>query len=130
MHAWLVTWESPNDDPQVATILPAEMSKFDVARILEALHAQRFYTLSEQRSYAENAGANPYPAVTDNTAPGYVRITCGHNPFLEARMVRELTVTEVAGSDRLVERVSWEEQMHSGEWEADSITQRYRGGEV
>jgi hypothetical protein len=97
-----------------------------VTKILEAVHALTFYTLGEQRSWAENAAANPYAAMSEEAAPEYLRITCGHNPILEARLVRNLTVIKLADADGLVERASWEEQMVSGGWERESISQRFR----
>src|SRR4051812_11320043 len=119
MNAWLITWASPDTKKKerIAAILPAALSKDDIVKIVEAMHNEAFSTLGEQRGYAADPSTNPYPAEVSEPWLEYYRITCGHNPWLDARSVRELTVTaEHTTSGDLVERVTWKEQTASGDW--------------
>jgi hypothetical protein len=58
---------------------------------------------------ARNRASNPYPPVFDalDGSRGVGRITCGHNPYLYARLVDHLRVE--TGPDGL-ERPSWSER--------------------
>lgn len=128
MDAWLITWETPSAKPRIAAILPADMSTSDVAKILEVVYAQRYYTLLEQQSYARGE-TNPYRALITEPVLDYFRIDCGHNPLLEARLVRQLTVQELPDGDARTEKATWEERLASGEWERRTLTQRYKAQE-
>ncbi|HYP20355.1 MAG TPA: hypothetical protein VEY08_09790 [Chloroflexia bacterium] len=111
MKAWLVTWEgteeSKREEKRIAAILSPRLSADRVRRIVEMLYANTEFSLGERVSYA--AGKfNPFPAryVSMRGIPFEGKITCGHNPYLDARKVANLTVT----TDELGnEHLSWDE---------------------
>lgn len=85
--AWVVTWVGSNrqSEPPVA-ILNYRLSARSVREIVEVLFASSQYNAEEKLRLAKNPRDNPYPA---ETSP-FQRITCGHNPFLFARLVSNL----------------------------------------
>lgn len=111
--AWLVTWEwignhaKPKD--KIAAVLNWRLSPERVARIIEIIYANEFYTLEERLAIAKNKKSNPY-----QTRYGAIqgiplgdRLFCGHNPFLEARLVDNLhVVKDNEGNQEL----SWDER--------------------
>jgi quinol-cytochrome oxidoreductase complex cytochrome b subunit len=62
------------------------LSSSSVRNIVEMLFAAFRYTPEEQLRYVRSPKDNPYPA----TVSQFQRITCGHNPLLFARLVRDL----------------------------------------
>lgn len=95
--AWLITWEWIGNyaamPEKVACILNSRTSPERVREILELLYANTKYNLSERLNYARRH-FNPYPAqfgsIEGVTWTG--EITCGHNPWLYARLVESLLI--------------------------------------
>lgn len=85
--AWLVTWTGSHqrERPPVA-ILDRRKSTRTVREFVEQLYAILTYTPEEKLRWTKAPRDNPYRA----EASGFGRITCGHNPFLFARLVSEL----------------------------------------
>lgn len=104
MKAWLITWEWMGEDSAVtdpiACVLPPQWSLQRVGRALQLLYAVNTYTLTELAAFAKRPGRNPYKAEYSGR-----QITCGHNPFLVARVVSDL---EIDVTPRL-EVVKWRE---------------------
>lgn len=111
MSAWLITWEEhaprrrrPARD-RIVAILDPRTSSETIKTIVEAFHNSSQYTLSEQAGFANRRKFDAYPAEYmpfDGTV-FLGRITCGHDPYLYARLVDKLTITGRPGS----EDVSW-----------------------
>lgn len=112
ISAWLITWEKIGSHVKkprkVAAILNPRIGHERIKEIVELLYVNEIFTLSESISYAQNRKYNPYPAEF-----GYTkgirwtgRITCGHNPFLEATLVKNLLVTKKG----IKEDISWVEK--------------------
>ena len=105
MKAWLITWEWGNDSAavadQVVTVLNPHWGEARVLELVEALHAIMTSNVTQLANYAKRSSNNPCRGKSvDN------RIVCGHNPWLEARQVSDLTVaTDPAG----LEVISWRE---------------------
>ena len=118
MEAWLITWEDMSETKRIVGFLPPTMSPQDVARFVEFTYAHVTFTLGEQADPART----PYPAHIEETAPDDRRIDCGHQPFLSARLVRQLEVKE-QHVEGLVETVTWEECTSSWVWDARTHTQ-------
>ena len=96
--AWLVTWDWVGDhakveDP-VAAILNYRTSPEKVRRFAELLYASEFYSHGEKLLFAKDRKRNPYPAEFGavNGVPWQGQITCGHNPWLFARLVKNLSI--------------------------------------
>ena len=110
--AWLITWEGtnpPNDQrKRVASILSGRTSSERVREYVEQLHVDLLYSLREKLSYARNRKANPYPAefVRIDGVQWGGRITCGHNPHLAARKVKNLRIVKTAQGGEILQ---WEE---------------------
>ena len=111
MSAWLITWEEHPPGKRLAArervvvILDPRMSSESVKTILEALHNSTEYTLSEQAGFANRRKFDPYPAEY-TPFDGTVfqgRMTCGHNPYLYARLVDKLRIVGSPGE----EEVTW-----------------------
>lgn len=96
MSAWLATWEHFGEHARppgrIAAVFNPRWSASRVQEHLELLYVRHAYTLSEQLRYANNRRFNPYPAQFANPhgIPFGDRLTCGHNPFLYARLVSNL----------------------------------------
>jgi hypothetical protein len=95
---WLVTWEgtgSPKrQEEKIAAILSARCSPKHVAEIVELIYANNSYSISEKLGIAARTAKNQYPVVWD-TVHGILwrgRMTCGHNPYLFARIVDNFRV--------------------------------------
>src|SRR6266704_4711334 len=93
MAYWLVTWEgTPRRVPRkrIAEVFDSRRSGEQVRRIVEALYATQTYSDAEMvRFYRKN----PYPAEPERVPTGgryWGEITCGHNPYLRARIVKKL----------------------------------------
>lgn len=112
--AWLVTWEHIGDHAkptrEVEAFFNPHWSADRVIVLVEFIYASKEYSLAEQISIAKSRKNNPYPAT--RTERGH--ITCGHNPWLHARLVDNLRVeTTASGKDK----VTWDERpepKHSG----------------
>lgn len=110
--AWLITWEGTNPPKaqrkRIVSVLSGRTSSERVREYVEQLHIDLLYSLHEKFTYARNRKANPYPAefVRIDGVQWGGRITCGHNPHLVARKVKNLRIVRgVQG----VERLEWEE---------------------
>lgn len=113
VSAWLVTWEHLGDHatPQepVAAVLSPRLSAHRVLEIVELLYANASYDPSKRIAIAKNRKENPHPARFGvlHGVPWEGEITCGHNPWLEARLVRNLRAEKNAtGQERFV----WDER--------------------
>ncbi len=93
ISAWLVTWEwignHAKRKDKIAAVLNWRLTRERVAEIIEMIYANEYYTLEERVAFAKDRKLNPYQA---QYAAG--RISCGHNPFLEARLVDNVYVTK------------------------------------
>lgn len=92
-------------EDQVAAILNYRTSPERVRRFVELLYASRFYSYSEKLLFAKDRKRNPYPAEFGavNGLPWQGQVTCGHNPWLFARLVENLRVeVDEQGEEQLV----------------------------
>jgi hypothetical protein len=113
MKAWLVTWEWVGDHAKradvIAAVLNPRLSTKRVRDIVELLYANEYYSLRERMACARDRRTNPYPAVFGSVDgvqwPG--QITCGHNPFLFARLVDDLQPARDEGG---AEQATWKER--------------------
>ena len=106
MKAWLVTWEWMSDhaerDDKIAAVLNSRLSTPRVKELVEFLYLTECYPVSEQMAFAQRRRDNPYPARYEETKSGSL-ISCGHNPYLRARLVDDLTVeSDAYGFDTAV----------------------------
>ena len=91
-------------DPIVA-ILNYRLSGKRVREIIELIYVNECSSLGERLAYAKNKKDNPYPAQFEGNFEG--RITCGHNPFLYARLVDDLRVEVDENGE---EKLKWKER--------------------
>jgi hypothetical protein len=96
MGLWLVTWEYSGNhakvDNPIAAILNYRYPAKRIKDIVELIYVNTYFSLSERLAYARNKKNTAYPAEYDTIEgiPWEGRILCGHNPFLDARLVDEL----------------------------------------
>jgi hypothetical protein len=106
--AWLVTWEWAGDharrEDKIAAILSRRLTPERITEIVEMIYANESYTYRERIAFAKDKKLNPYRATC---IPWQRRLRCGHNPWLEARLVDNLHV--IQDSDG-VEQLSWDER--------------------
>ena len=116
MNPWLITWEPSGEriaktiTNRIAAILPNRTSDKQVEKTLYLLQANyAAYSgwpdslyISEQVRFAKRHYA--YKAVWN----GFEEITCGGNPFLFARRVFNLQVSEQDGYEVLI----WQENIY------------------
>ena len=105
MKAWLVTREWAGDcaaaeeKDRIVAVLNSRLSAERVREIVELLYVNATYSLSERLEYANRKQFNPYPAQFGWTAG---EVTCGHNPWLYARIVDQLQIErDEAGEEKL-----------------------------
>jgi hypothetical protein len=115
ISAWLVTWEAMSEgsaakvQQRIAAILNPRWSDRRVEELVELLYANATYSLDERIALVRGTWKNPYPVRygTLNGVPWTGRMVCGHNPFLEARLVDDLRVVV---NDDGTERPVWKER--------------------
>jgi len=111
--AWLVTWEwfgeHAKREEKIAAILNPRWAGERVAEYVEFLYAESEYTLEERARFVLTKAKNPYPARFGSLRG--VRWTgqvfCGHNPWLFARLVDNLTIQ---GDETGREQAAWNER--------------------
>ena len=111
MVAWLVTWESTGyqSKAEIVAIINYRYPPIKIKDIIELLYINNRLTLSERLKYAKNRKNNPYPAEFESIkgVPWQGRITCGHNPWLYARIVDNLRIEiDTEGNETL----KWDER--------------------
>lgn len=104
--AWLITWEwfgsHAKKSKKIVSILNYRRSSRQIKHFVERLYVDSEYSLTERLSYAKSSKNNPYPAAMSQRG----HITCGHNPFLLGRLVKNLKV-RIDSKGR--EHLQWEE---------------------
>ena len=112
VKAWLVTWEwagehSKRDDKIVAVFNP-HLGGVRVRELVEFLYMTHSYSISERIACALHPKENPCRAQfgTLKGMPWSGEVICGHNPYLRARLVDDLTVKHHDGK----EEVDWTER--------------------
>jgi hypothetical protein len=92
VRAWLITWEWVGDHAKppnkVVEILDPRLSEERVRQIVELLY-HRDALLSEKIAWRLRHRQQPYPAkfTRFHGVDWTGEITCGHNPWLHARLV-------------------------------------------
>lgn len=106
IRAWLVTWAWVNNASAVAdkvvVVLNPRWSVERVSSMVEAIYSMCSYTIEEMVTFTLRPELNPYKSENEKDI-----ITCGHNPWLEARKVSDLIV-EVDEKTGL-ETITWNE---------------------
>jgi hypothetical protein len=111
--AWLITWEWMGDhakaEQKIAAILNPRWSSKRVREYVESIYVDSHYSIAERIAYAKTRSFNPYPAefVRVSGVAWEGQITCGHNPWLFARLVSNLAA---AGESDGHNGVIWSEQ--------------------
>jgi hypothetical protein len=106
--AWVITQEGTQHETEVVGILSARKSENVVKQHVEWLYALLHYGPAEHVSLAQyNSPSNPYEAqfMTTNTGvPVQNTMMCGHNPYLVARLAKNVTLID---SDSDQPRLKW-----------------------
>ncbi len=106
MVAWLVTWDWNGDyarvEQPIVTFLNYCLAPERVREIVEPLYMNSKYSFSERLPWTKRKKDNPYPGVIERWM-----ITCGHNPWLHARLVNDLKI-EIDSNGK--ETVTWNER--------------------
>ena len=130
MMAWLITWNWSGNHEQlenpIAAILDYRLPAEEVREIVELLFLNRYASLSERLAYARDRKNNPYPAEfeTIDGIPVNTGMTCGHNPWLYARIVDNI-ILNIAIDGK--ESLSWKERERP---EPPGVTPRARAQEA
>ncbi len=112
--AWPLTWDSigshkspPPGGNRILAILNYRRSPERVREFVEDLYVTLAGGLSDKVAIATDRQANLYPTMLGNV--GGVRVIdqmhCGHNPWINARRVRNVRLERVDGEERL----AWDE---------------------
>lgn len=95
-------------DTEVVAILDYRKSVGRVRDFIENLYISDNYSLPEKLTYARNTNFNPYPAqiIDLNVRSPYYQITCGDNPCLFGRLVKNIRISvDTSGKEILL----WDE---------------------
>lgn len=110
--AWLVTWEGTSppkrQSERIVSVLGYRISSGRVLEHVEQHYVDLLYSLQEKITYARHRADNPYPAeyARINGGQWEGRITCGRDPFLLARPVKNLRFHEGVDSEEIL---TWDE---------------------
>ena len=110
--AWLVTWEGTSSpkpqNERIVSILNYRRSSDQVLKYVEQLYVDRLGSLQEKVTIARHRTNNPHHAeyVRVNGVQWQGEITCGHNPHLSARPVKNLVLHEGADGEEVL---TWDE---------------------
>ncbi len=111
MKAWLVTWDWMSNQAivadHIAAILSPRWSIQRVAHTVEFLYIKRTACASDMAAYARRPTSHPYRVEGDFNG----RMSCGHNPWLFARLVSDLKVS--ADPKTGLETITWMEPLVS-----------------
>lgn len=101
MNAWLLTWDgtSPKitDENRIIGIIGSRRSKNFVADLVEFIYSRNTSSASDMAYIANRPKQKPFQAEKTqiiNGVPHGERIICGHNPWIYARKVRNLRITQ------------------------------------
>lgn len=91
-RAWIVTWEGTRDPAFPASkhvaVFKKHIGATRVKEYVELIYSLACYSLEERLRFALDPYSNPYPAkISMNEKDRQTYITCGHNPYLYARIV-------------------------------------------
>ena len=85
------------------------MSPNKIQEFVEEYYMATHYSLEEKMHYSSHPKDNPYPATFASHPMGgrwYAKIDCGPNPFIHARLVRNLKLFKGADGDSAL---TWDE---------------------
>jgi hypothetical protein len=128
MKAWLITWEGTGKHAdvldRVAGILAPQWGAKRVADFVEFLYVRTCYNVEEiAYKYAKSGCFRPYTAEIGD----WEIVSCGHNPHLVARKVKDLEVE--VDADTELETITWTELARrnplTGELEAEETAASY-----
>lgn len=104
--AWVVTQEGTRQTIEVIGILSARKGANSAKEYVEWLHALLHCGPAEHMDLAKyQKPSKPYEAkyMTTNTGvPVQHTITCGHNPYLVARLARDVSLVDVDGEQPIL----------------------------
>lgn len=98
MDAWLITWEGVDsameredidDNHNIAAIINPKFDILDIKNVVELIYGCGHFTNFEKFTIFVDEDKRPYKADLHEN-----RITCGHNPHLYARIVKNLHVID------------------------------------
>ena len=96
IRAWLITWKRAGDHVEIrdplAAILNPRWSGDRVASYMQFIHDRTALTVQEHLYFLNRPRARPYQPA--HGGPGSPYLQCGHNPFLEARLVSGLRLEQ------------------------------------
>lgn len=109
--AWLITWEHvvadiPPIEDRVIAIRDGRVSSEKIREFVEQTYTASTYSLDEKMHYSSHAKDNPCPAkYAIHPRGGYLyrKITCGDNPFISARIVKDLRLFEDANGEQVLD---------------------------
>lgn len=103
--AWLITWEWDNDSAalidKVIILKNSRSGESLISYLIETLYAIHSSNLNELSQYIQSK-KNPYKAKPHFNGT----ITCGNNPFIKARVVKDILI---AKSENDFENIIWTE---------------------
>lgn len=95
--AWLITWEDKNSNTfstkNIISIRDARISGDRIADFIEQYYISTHYATKDKFYFSSRLKLNPYPAIYSKTKGGvpYMgSLTCGDNPYIHARLVKNL----------------------------------------
>lgn len=112
MNAWLLTWEGTSqkiiDENRIIGIIGSRRADRFVAELVEFLYARNSASASEMAYMANRPKQKHFPAERTqiiNDVPHGERIICGHNPWIYARKVKNLKISQEGDSEVVI----WQE---------------------
>ena len=104
--AWVITQEGTRHDAEVIGILSGRKGSDTAKEYVEWLHALLNYGPAEHMRLAKyQKPLNPYEAtfMTTNTGiPVSDTIMCGHNPYLVARLAKDVSLIDADGEQPIL----------------------------
>ena len=105
--AWLITWEWHGEHNEktdkIVRIINYRFSDSTVRDIVEQIYVDSEYSLLERLQYIKSYKNKR--SIPDRTRIRNFHINCGYNPYLWARLVKNIKVVDEDGKENL----EWEE---------------------
>lgn len=91
-RAWVVTWEWCGDhakkNKEIISFFDYRVNERFIKRFVERIYADSEYTLNERLRFLKYPSQNPYKAEYGSIG----LVTCGHNPWINAKIVLNLRI--------------------------------------
>jgi len=109
-RAWIVTWQGTQEpafpESKPVAVFNKRIGSNRIKEYVELIYSLACYSPEEKLRFALDPDSNPYPAkISMNEKDRQIYITCGHNPYLDARIVDN---PKIEKNEKGQAKITWE----------------------